>query len=228
MNKTKIRAFLSFSLSIVALTAIALITTTEKTIAQDTAVTEKLTNYVVDNFEMANTWEGLMPREQGLIKIKRTLGGYAIPRDEASNFNRYILGVKIQYFKSGYSWFSLKPPRMIRIPGLVKQISVQVAGRNYQHELSFVIRDFNGFQHTLPVGKLNFVGWKKLSMLVPASIPQNEYHRYEAGIYFCGLRINCNPKETHGQYYAYFDDLMAETDLYTLLYKDPEDPKDDW
>ena len=43
-----------------------------------------------------------------------------------------------------------------------------------------------------------------------------------------GFRIECNPWEAYGNYYIYFDDLRAVTDLYEVGIRDEDDMKDAW
>ena len=100
-------------------------------------VTESITNFIIDNFEFANTWQGAMPRDYGLVNIIRREGGPADVVAEGEEENRYILGVKVEYFKTGYPWFSVTPPRPVKIPGYTKEISVWVAGRNHNNSMSF-------------------------------------------------------------------------------------------
>ncbi|MEK6794849.1 MAG: flagellar filament outer layer protein FlaA [Spirochaetota bacterium] len=190
---------------------------------------ENVTNYVVENFEMATAWEAAMPRDQGIISLLRKEGGPADVRSKGEDANRFIVGLKVEYFRTGYNWFSAVPPRPIKIPGITKQLSVWVAGRNYEHRLYFVISDFYGQVNMLGNEKLNFTGWKQVTAQISPFLPQDEYHSStERGIHLRGLRIECDPLFTHGKYYVYFDDIVAETDLYLENFRDADDPSDDW
>jgi hypothetical protein len=48
------------------------------------------------------------------------------------------------------------------------------------------------------------------------------------GIKVVGFRIECDPIESFGTYYVYFDDLRAVTDLFAEDLRDPDDMSDSW
>ena len=92
-----------------------------------------------------------------------------------------------------------------------------------------VIRDYFGETKELTLGKLNFMGWKKMTVAVPPTITQSEYHfGGKDGIVFEGLKIEFDLAETYGQYYIYFDDLRAWTDLFAEVARDDDSMSDDW
>ncbi|HRZ89052.1 MAG TPA: flagellar filament outer layer protein FlaA, partial [Spirochaetia bacterium] len=88
----------------------------------------------------------------------------------------------------------------------------------------------------LTVGKLNFQGWKKLTVAIPpqnmdgkTGIIQRNFHFISRmGIKIVGFKIECDPMEAFGTYYFYMDDLRAVTDLFAEDYRDPDDMKDTW
>jgi hypothetical protein len=43
-----------------------------------------------------------------------------------------------------------------------------------------------------------------------------------------GFRVVVDPMEARGSYYIYFDDLRAETDLFSEHYRDADDMMDGW
>jgi hypothetical protein len=43
-----------------------------------------------------------------------------------------------------------------------------------------------------------------------------------------GFKVECDPVETFGSYYIYFDDLRAVTDLFAEDSRDPDDMVDFW
>ena len=172
-------------------------------------VTESYTNFLIDDFEFANTWQASMPRDYGVISI--------------------ILGAKVEYFKTGYPWFSVTPPRPVKIPGFTKEISVWVAGRNHNNRMSFYVYDINGKPQNIGNEALNFMGWKKITVQVPAKVEQENFRgQAEQGISFMGINIKVDPKDSYGKYYIYFDNLEARTDMYLETYKEADDPIDTW
>ena len=181
-------------------------------------VTESMTNFIIDNFEFANTWQGAMPRDYGLVNIIRREGGPSDVVAEGEEENKYILGVKVEYFKTGYPWFSVTPPRPIKIPGYTKEISVWVAGRNHNNSMSFYIYDINGKPQSIGNVSLNFMGWKNVTVQVPANVKQEDFRgQIEQGISFMGIFIKVDPRDSYGKYYMYLE-----------TYREEDDPLDTW
>ena len=192
-------------------------------------VTEAMTNYLIDDFEFANTWQASMPRDYGVVSIIRREGGPADVVAEGAENNQYILGAKVEYFRTGYPWFSVTPPRPIKIPGYTKELSVWVAGRNHNNRMSFYIYDVNGKPQSVGNEALNFMGWKNITVQVPANVRQEEFRgQVEQGISFMGIHVKVDPRDSYGKYYIYFDQLMAKTDMYLETYKEEDDPLDTW
>jgi hypothetical protein len=164
-------------------------------------------------------------------------GKVVIPEEEGLNIqDKFVLGTRIDFIHRGYTSFTLYPSRPIPIEGITKTVSVWVAGRNYNHELVLLIEDFFGRPFELYVGKLNYQGWKKLTVAIPPQaddglngIVQRNYHyNNNLGIKITGLRIDVDPWEAYGSYYVYFDDLRAVTDLFAEDNRDADDMPDGW
>ncbi|MCX7656982.1 MAG: flagellar filament outer layer protein FlaA, partial [Treponemataceae bacterium] len=130
----------------------------------------------------------------------------------------------------------IRPLRPIPIEGITKTISVWVVGRNYNHVLKVVLQDFFGREYELYMGRLNFQGWKKLTVAIPPQSPdgksgivQRDYHyNSKMGLKIIGFKVECDPMEAYGSYYIYFDDLRAVTDLFAEENRDPDDMVDTW
>jgi Flagellar filament outer layer protein Flaa len=194
----------------------------------------QITNIIIDNFEDAGAWQGKMPRDLGIIRVMSREGGAGPVKDINSNENKFCLGAKIAYFKTGASWFSLAPPREIAVKGLSRELSVWACGRNFNHELQGIVRDYSGELRFTTFGKLNFPGWQKLNAQIPSSIEQENYKLYSSdrlrGIRFVSMLIKCSPDETVGEYYMYLDNLTAKTDIFleNPANLDKDDMRDTW
>lgn len=202
-------------------------------VLSDTGTVE-IEQVLVDDFEDAGSWQGMMARDLGIIRVQKREGGPADLTEADPDNNQYILGAKVSYFKTGPSWFALAPPREIPVAGISKGLSVWVAGRNFQHHLKAIIRDFNGDLRFTKFGKLNFPGWQKMEAAIPDSVDQYNYRlvSYDRprGILFHSLVIDCAMDETVGEYYLYLDNLEATSDMFL---ENPDnqiqdDPKDNW
>ncbi|MHC6202339.1 flagellar filament outer layer protein FlaA [Breznakiellaceae bacterium SP9] len=150
--------------------------------------------------------------------------------------NEYVLGTRVDFLHRGAASILFKPLHPIPIEGITKTISLWVVGRNYNHELKVLIEDFFGRSYELYVGRLNFQGWKKLTVAIPPQaedgkngIVQRNYHyNNQLGIKLTGLRIDIDPLEAYGSYYVYFDDIRAVTDLFAEENQDSDDMPDNW
>lgn len=203
----------------------------------------ELQQITISDCEEAAFWVASMAQDEGLITI-RTLEGNPLEKETKDSvriaeerkirsddgwLGDNVIGVKVSFYRRGNNVFSVLPIKPIPIAGTTKIISLWVVGRNYNHELKIIVADFYGNKAELSVGKLNFSGWRKLSVAIPPQITQSDFH-YTAkeGLKFVGLKVECNPEEAFGTYYLYFDDISAETDLFSLKVRDADDMDDGW
>ena len=197
---------------------------------------QKLQEISVSKFEDAGLWYGVMAADEGIIQLRRFEGspldkeplegeveaGIQEPDDN-------VLGAKVSFYKRSLSTFSIRPVRPLPIEGITKTLSVWVAGRNTNHILQLEISDHFGNVAYINMGKLNFVGWKKVTVSVPPTIVQRDYHyNNKMGITIQGFNILCDLDETYGKYYFYLDDLRAVTDLFAEDSRDVDDILDSW
>ena len=205
------------------------------------AAQQYLKEVSIDKFEKDGFWRSTMSTDDGYVTTRLFAGGPAgkqpLPDEEGLNIpDRYVLGSRVDFIHRGYTSFTLYPIRPIPVEGIAKTISVWVVGRNYNHELKLLIEDFFGRPFELFVGKLNFQGWKKLTVAIPPQaedgfngIVQRNYHyNNDVGLKVTGFRIDVNPWEAYGSYYIYLDDLRTVTDLFAEDNRDPDDMADGW
>jgi len=196
----------------------------------------------VDRFEHDGFWRAKISHDDGFPTCRLFVGSPAgkqkIPDEENLSIpDQYVLGTRIDFLRRSYSQFFIYPARPIPIEGITKTISLWVSGRNFNHELFILIQDFFGNNYEFSFGKLNFIGWQKLTVTIPPA-PENEgqpgviqrsfHYHGNYGIKITGFRVNCDPMEAKGSYYIYFDDLRAVTDLFTENHRDPDDMVDGW
>ncbi|MDR2484333.1 MAG: flagellar filament outer layer protein FlaA [Treponema sp.] len=202
---------------------------------------QNLKEISIDKFEHDSYWHGVISPDDGFINARLFEGNPAgkepIPEEEGLNISdSLVLGARVDFLHRGNISFSLYPRRPIPIEGITKTISVWAVGRNYNHTLKILIQDFFGRQFELEMGKLNFQGWKRLTVAIPsqpligkAGIVQRDYHyNNQLGIKVLGFKVECDPAETSGTYYLYLDDLRAVTDLFAENNRDPDDMADFW
>ncbi|MDR0598382.1 MAG: flagellar filament outer layer protein FlaA [Treponema sp.] len=202
---------------------------------------QKLKEISVEKFEHDGFWRSHMSPDQGYTTTRlfegSPLNKKPIPEEEGMDIpDRYVLGTRVDYLRRGHSSFTMYPIRPIPIEGITKTISVWAAGRNFDHDLVLLVQDFFGRNFELYVGKLNFQGWKQLTVAVPpqssdgrSGIVQRNYHyNNQMGIKIVGFRVDVDPMEAFGSYYVYLDDLRAVTDLFAEESRDPDDMVDSW
>ncbi|MDR1930711.1 MAG: flagellar filament outer layer protein FlaA [Treponema sp.] len=202
---------------------------------------QKLKEVSVDKFEYEGFWLSSISSDEGYSTSRLFEGAPAakvpIPEEEGLEIgDKYVLGTRVDFLRRGYNSVTIYPSRPIPIEGITKTISVWVAGRNFNHELNLLIQDAFGRYFELYIGKLNFQGWKRMTVAVPPQasdgvhgIVQRNYHYNNMmGIKIIGFRIDCDPMEAYGSYYVYFDDLRAVTDLFAEDIRDKDDMSDMW
>jgi hypothetical protein len=191
-----------------------------------------LADLPVTHFEEADTWYSRMPIDEGIVfSMKRRGRPLELPEIDPNDGteNDYVLGVKVAFTQRGYAKFKIAPPRPIKIPGITKALSMWVCGRSFQHRLYAHVLDYEGNEMILDMGLLDFVGWKKVNIPIPASIKQHNYHDTNwRGISFAGMSVETDPADSYGVYYVYFDELRAVTDIYSEEHRDQDDMEDGW
>lgn len=200
-------------------------------IGVDTA-SQLLADIPIAHFEDADSWATTMSIDEGIVlSMKRRGKPLDVPDVDPNDGtkNEYALGVKVMFNKRGYANFTIRPPRPIKIPGITKALSMWVDGRNYRHTLYVHLIDYFGNEMILTMGELNHVGWKKLTVTIPTTLRQDNFHAPEwQGLSFVGMSIKTDPGESFGIYYVYFDELRAITDIYNETHRDEDAMQDGW
>ena len=203
---------------------------------------QQLKEISIDKFEHDGFWRSNMSSDEGYTttRLFSSTGAHdkePIPDEEGMNIpDVYVLGTRVDYLRRGHNSFMIYPTRPIPIEGITKTISMWVAGRNFKHDLYILVQDFFGRNYQFFMGRLNFIGWKKLTVAIPpqaedgfSGVVQRNYHyNNQMGIKVMGFRIDCDLEETYGNYYIYFDDLRAITDLFSENNRDADDMTDGW
>lgn len=197
---------------------------------------QNLQEISIDRFEDPGFWRVSMPADRGIIVHRRVQGGPGgkepIPAEQEAGIevvDDHVIGVRTDFYRRGPVSMSLVPARPLAVPGIVKTISVWVVGRNFNHSLSLVVEDYYGNVNVLPMGRLNFSGWKQLTVAIPPTMMQrNPHYNQQTGIKVLGFVIDADILESYGTYYVYFDDLRAVTDLFAEESRDEDDMVDNW
>jgi hypothetical protein len=204
------------------------------------AAQQKLIPVTVSDFEDPSYWTASIASDQGFISIRRKEGApisktdvdkerLDLEKEVGGSAGNFVLGTKVDFYRRAITSFYVYPVKPLPVQGITKTISVWVIGRNFNHVLKVVLEDYYGDRNELTIGKLNFIGWKKMTVAVPPSLAQSDFH-YTArmGLKVVGLKVECELLESYGTFYIYFDDLSAVTDLFQEQHRDKDDVPDDW
>jgi hypothetical protein len=142
------------------------------------------------------------------------------------------LGITGKFSRKGYNYVEIVPgtgegknfkPEPIPLPGRVESIDLWVWGANYAYSLEAHVRDFQGIDHVLPFGLLQFTGWKNLRCKVPGSIPQAwKYLPRLRNMALTKLVLWTEPQEKVDEFYLYLDQLKVTTDLFETSFDGDE------
>ena len=190
---------------------------------------ERLRVVFLEDFENAEDWSIKTTSPLGnpkLIKmpqvgqVKDSIDPNVTTVDGGDQVGKnHILGVKGYFYDKGFDRIEVFPPNEYAIKGIVKQISVWVLGRKYNHTLYVKLKDYRGKIHKVKLGKINFFGWRKMTANIPGFVPQSfKYSLLNENLRFVSLFIVSDVKEPVGSVYFYFDNLQVKTDIDSFEY----------
>jgi hypothetical protein len=148
----------------------------------------------------------------------------------------YSLGIHGKFDRKAYNYIEIIPatkdasgqlqPSSLPIPGRAQSLDVWVWGSNYNYWLDIYLRDYQGVDHVLHLGSIQFAGWKNLKVEIPTAIPQARKYipRYE-GTEVTKLVLWTAPEEKVDDFYVFIDEISCLTDVFESRF-DGEDLAD--
>jgi len=140
------------------------------------------------------------------------------------NLDLRVLGMHGAFGRKGYNWVEIVPgegegesfvPKPIPITGRSDAIDLWVWGSNHAYSLEVHLRDFQGIDHVLDFGSLQFIGWKNLRVRIPPTIPQSwKYLPRLRNLELTKLVLWTTPTEKVDDYYMYIDQLKTVSDVF--------------
>lgn len=205
-----------------------------------TKTTTTLVDYLINDFENAEDWYARSTNPIGETKTKKVIqvgpiydvyNPNDLTDDEKASFKEgvnHVLGVKTYFLDQGFDRVEVKPPHEYIIQGVARQLSVWVLGRQFRHTLYAKLRDYRGKIHKIRIGRLDFFGWRKMSVTIPGWLPQStRYALLDKNLHFVSLFTECDKKEVPGVFYFYVDNLRMKVDKTDTEYPGSQ-IKDTW
>lgn len=189
--------------------------------------------YMVDTFdgsgEVEWTWEvhGSKFATDGYPKLQ-TFEGMPLalramyPQKDDAN-KKSFLGVQSKFNRMGDNWFDIVPtvdgkPYEIPFKGNVARLDMWVWGADYFYQLEVLVRDAEGRVHVLPIGWLNFKGWKNMGVSIPSHIKQSTRYIGTDGFSLVCFRVRTSPSERVDNFYFFLDEIQALTNVFVDSY----------
>ena len=183
----------------------------------------------MSDFEACEDWRAHSTSPLGDTKIRK-IPGKPRPVDEQGNVvefpnevtdengithkNENVIGVKSYVIERGYDRVEVLPPNEYIVRGKAKELKVWALGRKFRHTLFVKFRDYRGKLHKLKIGRLDFWGWKELSLVIPGWLPQSSsYAMLDKNLHFVSFFVESDRFEAPGTYYFYLDNFRMITDL---------------
>ncbi len=149
----------------------------------------------------------------------------ALYRREPEGRELRSLGVEAKFDRLGYNYLEFMPlvededgelvPGGIPLPGQVQEIDMWVWGSNYDYYIEVHLEDFRGITHVLPLGNINYRGWRNLSTRVPTHIPQTvRFVPQHKGLELVKIVLWTRPTERVDGFYVYLDEIKILTDTF--------------
>jgi hypothetical protein len=183
----------------------------------------------MDDFEASEDWRAMATCPIGETKIRK-IPGKPRPIDDNGNEvnypdtitdengitheNKYVLGVKTYFMDRGFDRVEVFPPNEYIVRGKAKEIKVWALGRKFRHTLFVKLRDYKGAIHKIKIGRLDFWGWREMSVIVPGWLPQSPgYALLDKNLHFVSFYVESDIYEVPGTFYFYLDNFRVITDL---------------
>lgn len=206
----------------------------EKTSSNDLKY-DTIRNLLLNDFENSEDWRVYATCPLGVTKLKKIVQrGYIedvfnpdeLSDEEKNKFqpgSNHVMGVKTFFKDKGYDRVEIKPPQEYSIRGIGRQVSVWALGRSYRHTLYVKMRDYTGRIHHLRLGRLDYLGWRKLTVTIPGWIPQStRYALLDRNLRFVSLFVVSDYHEVQGEFYFYLDELTMKVDKTEMEYPGSE------
>lgn len=195
------------ALSILLIMAIAVpVLSQEKKEAKDSKASTVYTRMVLEDFETSHYSDANIK-----YNVTTTQKGGLSVRDQfpspAKDSKKY-LGLKI--FGRAGDVVQITPAKKLIIDKYCQSISMWVYGKDISGEVSIMLLDSDGASHRMILGRLNFMGWRELTVNIPKTVAQmDRYLSQKKQIEITKIMYNPGNTGALSWNYVYFDDITA-------------------
>ena len=149
------------------------------------------------------------------------------------------LGINGRFTRKGHNYIDIIPvsssnagkvePSPILLPGQIRYVDIWVWCSNFDFDLEIHVQDYQEMDYVLELGSLRHEGWKKLSVWIPNTISQKDWHipKYKT-LKLTKLRIWTSPIELVDDFYIYIDQITVVTDVYEERFDGDELADTEW
>ncbi len=215
-------------------------TTANETVVAETEETNsegiapRYREYVLDTFEEESLWDVEISSDVGYTTIRHlpvqaaakndeiereiqpeNAGTYIDQNDQSVDVDEKVLGLRVDFVKRAWESIVITPDAPIQLRGHVKSISFLSSGRLYKHQITVLLRNYDGNPIEIPAGQVYHYGWKRYSVDIPSYVDQLDPHypKKIGGLVFEGFRIDLHAMDIDESYYVYFDDLRMVSNV---------------
>jgi len=138
-----------------------------------------------------------------------------LPKEARGKTIKMVMGVKACFDVKGYNWLVVEPKKPLQTVGITRAIDLWVWGSGYNYDLYIVVKNWQGFYYSLYMGNLKYFGWRNLRAEIPAGISQwTTYIPRVKPLEIVRLKLISAPDEKPDDFYAYFNYMQVQTDIY--------------
>ncbi|MDH4129678.1 MAG: flagellar filament outer layer protein FlaA [Spirochaetota bacterium] len=119
------------------------------------------------------------------------------------------------YFPRRLDWSKENHPNFIWLSGKAKELLIYVWGGNFDFNIEAHVQDFKGNDFILPMGNLNYKGWRNLKIPLPYNLRQSRHSVPNTQpVKFLRFKVYSDPKVDPSEFYMYLDYFHCHTDTY--------------
>ena len=123
------------------------------------------------------------------------------------------------YLPIGKKWDRDVNPNFIWMPGKVKDIFIFVWSGDYDYKLEAHFQDYKGNEYVVPIGDLNYKGWRSLGARIPRAMMQTQKRVPSSQpLKFLRFKVTSGKDADPKDVYVYVDYFHVTADIYREIF----------